>query len=66
MPPKPIVSAGSDTSNIFMSEMNISNQNIHPNSSILFHFLQKISRRIYMPPKPLAIDHRAALAISHR
>ena len=33
MPPKPIASAGSDTSIIFMSEMNISNQNIHPSSS---------------------------------
>ena len=52
MPPKPTASAGSDTSIIFMSEMNISNQNIHPSSRILFLllFFQKFSRRnIYAP-----------------
>ena len=39
--------------------MNISDKNIHPNSSILFHFLKKIFDQLYMLPKPLAINHRA-------
>ena len=59
MPPKLIASAGSDTSVIFMYEMNISDKNINPNSSILFHFLKKIFDKIYMPLKPQAINHRA-------
>ena len=66
MPLKPIASAGSDTSIIFMQEMNVSNQNIHPNSSVLFHFFKNFLDEIYMPPKPLAINHRAALPIIHR
>ena len=37
VPHKRIASAGCDTSTSFMQEMNISNQNIHPNSSMLFH-----------------------------
>ena len=65
-PPKPIASAGSDTSIIFMSEMNISNQNIHPDSSILFHFIKNFLDETYMSPKLLAINHQAALAIFHR
>ena len=65
-PPKPIASVGSDASIIFMLEMNISNQNIHPDSSILFHFIKNFLDEIYMPPKLLAINHQAALAIFHR
>ena len=50
MPPKPIVSAGSDTSIIFMWEMNTSNQNKHPNSSILFYFLKNFLDEIIYAP----------------
>ena len=66
MPPKPVASAGCDTTIFFMSEINISNQNIHPNSSILFHFYKIFSRKYNMAPKPLAINHRAALSLFHR
>ena len=65
MPPKPIASVGSDTSIILMWEINISNQHIHPNSSILFYFFKNFLNEIYMPPKPLAMNYRAALATIH-
>ena len=64
MPHKPIASASFDINIIFMQEMNISNQNIHPNSSILFHFFKIFSKK-YISHKPLAIKHRAAPSISH-
>ena len=37
-----------------------------PKLEYLVSFSQKSFRQIYMPPKPLAIDHWAALAIIHR
>ena len=66
MPRKPIVSAASDTSIIFYVRNEHFNQNFNPNSSILFYFLKNFLNEIYMPPKPLAINHRAALAIIYR
>ena len=66
MSPEPIVSAGSDTRTVFMYEVNISNKNIHINSSILFHVLKNFLDEIYMSPKPLVINHRATLATIHR
>ena len=56
MPPKPIASAGSDTSIIFMQEMNISNQNIHPTSSISCSIFSNIFSTKYICPLRLARD----------
>ena len=51
MPPKPIASAGSDISIIFMSEMNISNQNIHKLEDIVFALVfSKIFSTKYICP----------------
>ena len=64
MPPKPIaiLSDGCDTTLVLCSK----SKYMHINSSILFHFFQNFLEEIYMPPKPLAINHQAALSLFHR
>ena len=53
MPPKLIASAGCDTTLFFMYQNQIkSNQNILPNSSILFHFFKNFQRKYICPLSP--------------
>ena len=66
MPPKPIASAGCDTT-IFLCQkltfqIKIYTQTRVSNVPFLYNFLEEI----YMAPKPLAINHRAALPLFHR
>ena len=66
MPPKPIASAGCDTI-LFLCKKLIFNSKYTPKLEYHVLFLKKISRgNIYMPPKPLAMNHRAALSLFHR
>ena len=54
MPPKHIASAGCDT-NLFLCKkltFDISNKNIHPDSSILFHFFKIFTRKYICPLNP--------------
>ena len=66
MPPKPIVSAGSDTSIIFYVRNEHFKSKYTPKLKYLVLFFQKFSRRNIYAPKPLAIKHQAALSIIHR
>ena len=65
MPPKPIVSAGSDTSIIYVRNEHFKSK-YTPKLEYLVLFFQKFSRRNIYAPKPLAIKHQAALSIIHR
>ena len=67
MPPKPIASAGSDTSIIFYVRNEHFRSKYTPKLEYLVPFSQKIFDEIYMPPKPLAIITTGlALDIIHR
>ena len=66
MPPKFIASAGSDTSIIFYVTNEHFKSKYTPKLEYLVPFSPKIFDEIYMLPKPLAINHRTALAIIHR
>ena len=62
MPTKPIASAGSDTSIIFYARNEHFKSKYTPKLDYIVPFYQqKNFDEIYMPPKPLAINHRAAL-----
>ena len=52
MPPKPIASAGCDTTLLLCKKNIISNKNIHPNSSILFYFFKIFSSKYICPLHP--------------
>ena len=55
MPPKPIASAGCDTT-LLTFQIKIYSQ-----TRVSCSIFQNFPEEIYMPPKPIAINHRAAL-----
>ena len=58
MPPKPIASAGCDTT-LFLCKKLTFQINIYSQTRVyLVPLFQKFSEEIYMPPKPLAINHQ--------
>ena len=68
MPPIPIASAGCDTTLFLCKKLIIKFKIYSKLEYMLFHFF-KIFQRKYIhvcPPKPLAINHRAALSLFHR
>ena len=65
MPPKPIASAGCDTT-LFLCKKLIFQIKIYSQTRVSCSIFSKSSRgNIYMFPKPLAINHRAALSLFH-
>ena len=66
MPPKPIASSGCDTT-LFLCKKLIFQIKIYSQTRVSCSIFSKFSRgNIYMPPKPLAINQRAALPLFHR
>ena len=66
MPPKPIASAGCDTT-LFLSKKLTFQIKIYSQTRVyLVPYIQNFLQEIYMPPKPLAINDRAALSLFHR
>ena len=63
MPPKPIANAGCNTT-LFLCKKLTFQIKIYSQTRVLF--IQNFPEEIYMPPKPLAINHRAALSLFHR
>ena len=61
MPPKPIASAGCDTT-LFSCKKSKYTLKLE----YLILFFQNFLEEIHIPPKPLAINHRAALSLFHR
>ena len=64
MPPKPIASAGCDTT-IFLCQKLTFQIKIYTQTRVSCSISIKFEE-IYMAPKPLAINHRAALSLFHR
>ena len=60
MPPKHIASAGTT---LFLSKKLIFQIKIYTHK---LEYLVPFLEEIYMPPKPLAINHRVALSLFHR
>ena len=52
-------------SSAYKIENNLS-EALEKSFSYLVPFIQKFPEEIYMPPKPLAINHRAALSLFYR
>ena len=66
MPSKPIANAGCDTTLILCKKLTFQIK-IYPQTRVyLVPFIQNFPEEIYMPLKPLAINHRAALSLFHR
>ena len=66
MPPKPIASAGCDTT-LFLCEKFTFLFKIYSQTRVSCSIFSKFSRgNIYMPHKPVALNHRADLTIIHR
>ena len=61
MPPKPIANAGCDTTLILCKKLKFQIK-IYPQTRVVQNFPEEK----YMPPKPLAINHRDALSLFHR
>ena len=66
MPPKPIANAGCDTTLILCKKLTFQIKIYSQTRVYLVPFIQKFPEEIYMPLKPLAINHRAALSLFHR
>ena len=66
MPPKPIPNAGCDTTLILCKKLTFQIKIYSQTRVYLVPFIQNFPEEIYMPPKPLAINHRAALSLHHR
>ena len=66
MPPKPIASAGCDTTLFLCKKLTFQIKIYSQTRVYLVPFIQNFPEEIYMPPKPLAINHRAALSLFHR
>ena len=61
MPPKPIANAGCDTTSILCKKLIFQIKIYSQTRVYLVPFIQNFPEEIYIPPKPLAINHRAAL-----
>ena len=66
MPPKPIANAGCDTTLFLCNKLTFLIKIYSQTRVYLVPFIQNVPEEIYMPPKPLAINHRAALLLFHR
>ena len=66
MHPKPIANAGCDTTPILCKKLTIQIKIYSQTRVYLVPFIQIFPKEIYIPPKPLAINHRAALSLFHR
>ena len=66
MPPKPIASAGCDTTLFLCKKLILQIKTYSQTRVYLVPFIQDFPEEIYMPHKPLAINHRAALSLFHR
>ena len=66
MPPKPIANAGCDATLIICKKLTFQIIIYSQTRVYLVPFIQNFPEEIYMPPKPLAINHRAALSLFHR
>ena len=66
MPPKLIANAGCDTTLILCKKLTFQIKIYSQTRVYLVPFIQNFSEEIYMPHKPLAINHRAALSLFHR
>ena len=66
MPPKPIASAGCDTTLFLCKKLTFQIKIYSQTRVYLVPFIQNFLEEIYMPPKPLAINHRAALSLFYR
>ena len=63
MPPKPIASAGCDTTLLLCKKLTFQIKIYSHTRVYLVPFIQNFLEEIYMPPKPLAINHRTALSL---
>ena len=61
MPPKLIANAGCDTTLILCKKLTFQIKIYSQTRVYLVPFIQNFREEIYMPPKPLAINHRDAL-----
>ena len=66
MPPKPVANAGCDTTLILCKKLTFQIKIYSQTRVYLVPFIQNFPGEIYMPLKPLAINHRAALSLFHR
>ena len=68
MPPKPIANAGCDTTLILFKKLTFQIKIYSQTGVYLVPFIQNFQEEIlvYMPPKPLEINRRAALSLFHR
>ena len=66
MPPKPITSAGCGTTLFLCKKLKFHIKIYSQTRVYLVPFIKNFPEEIYMPPKPLAINHRAALSLFHR
>ena len=66
MLPKPIANAGCDTTVILCKKLTFQIKIYSQTRVYLVPFIQNFLEEIYIPPKPLAINHRAALSLFHR
>ena len=64
--PKPIANAGCDTTLILCKKLTFQIKIYSQTRVYLVPFIQNFPEEIYMPLKPLAINHRAALSLFHR
>ena len=65
MPPKPIASAGCDAT-LFLCKKLTFQIKIYTQPRVSCSIFQNFLEEIYMPPKPLAINHQDALSLFHR
>ena len=65
MPPKPIASAGCDTT-LFLCKKLTFQIEIYTQTRVSCSISLIFFEQRYMSPKPLAINHRAALSLFHR
>ena len=67
MPPKPIaIKCGCDTTLLLCKQLTFQIKIYSQTRVYLVPFVQNFPEEIYMRPKPLAINHRAALSLFHR
>ena len=66
MPLKPIANAGCDTTLILCKKLTFQIKIYSQTRVYLVPFIQNFPEEKYMPPKPQAINHGAALSLFHR
>ena len=66
MPPKPMASTGCDTTLFLCKKLTLQIKIYSQTRVYLVPFIQNFQRKYICPPKPLAINHRAALSLFHK